>query len=355
MGVNVVNPMGVRLADRDTVLRQLQAAGVHVIRCGITADDKGIDFACRAAAKGIRLLLILGPQYQSNAPVRPYQPDKFPLMWSGHPLSAADPELSKIYFQKLFDSLDARGVLLAGVELGNEINWAAFNQEFPLPGEGKILGRADLLNDPEGRQIAAGFLQYLKVLAALKYTRDHSRLNRRVPIVSAGLVCAVDGAKLYNNKKEDMVSLSATIGFLRANGLDSLVDAYGIHPYSSSDHPGDTAAAAKRAAILENIFLAACGSAATGKHKPCWITEWGFQNRDTSCPLKDTDRSLLVQEMRTDFSKAAAEGKLTGIIYFDWCGNLEARHPDPFSIYRCGALTESGRLAIAPITGSVVK
>jgi hypothetical protein len=31
------------------------------------------------------------------------------------------------------------------------------------------------------------------------------------------LVSAKDGEKLYNNKKEDMVSLSATIAFLRAS------------------------------------------------------------------------------------------------------------------------------------------
>jgi hypothetical protein len=60
-------------------------------------------------------------------------------MWAGPPLSYADPALSKAAFQSLFDQFDANGIVLAGVELGNEINWAAFNPEFPLPGEGKIL------------------------------------------------------------------------------------------------------------------------------------------------------------------------------------------------------------------------
>ena len=98
------------------------------------------------------------------------------------------------------DSLDANGITLAGVELGNEINWAAFNPEFPLPGEGKILSLQDLADDPEGKQIAKGFLQYVKVLAALKEVRDHSRLNRSTPIILGGLVSAKDGEKLYNNK-----------------------------------------------------------------------------------------------------------------------------------------------------------
>jgi hypothetical protein len=227
VGVNVVNPMRTSVADQNAVFAQLKAAGVHVIRCGITPDAKGIDFAKRAAEQGIKIHLLLSPVYPPNAPSRPYQPTVFPSMWGGYPLSFAGPALSKASFQSILDQLDANNIVLAGMELGNEINWAAFNPEFPLPGEGKILSLSDLSHDPEGQQIAKGFLQYLKILAVLKEVRDHSRLNRTTPIILAGLVSAPDGEKLYNNKKEDMVSLPATIAFLRANGLDSLVDAYG--------------------------------------------------------------------------------------------------------------------------------
>jgi hypothetical protein len=37
--------------------------------------------------------------------------------------------------------------------------------------------------------------------------RDHSRSNRSTVLISAGIVTAPDGGKLYNNKREDMVSL----------------------------------------------------------------------------------------------------------------------------------------------------
>jgi hypothetical protein len=176
--------------------------------------------------------------------------------------------------------------LCSGIELGNEINWAAFNPEFPLPGEGKILSLADLSQDPEGKQIAKGFLQYVKIVAVLKQVRDHSRLNRSTPLLSAGMVSAPDDEKLYNNKKEDMVSLPATMTFLRANGLDSLVDGYGIHTYPSTDHPGDPSATSRRAARFESVDLAPCHAAGQPGGKPCWITEWGFPNTDFSCPPK---------------------------------------------------------------------
>jgi hypothetical protein len=348
VGVNVVNPMRASLADQNALFDQLQAAGVHVIRCGISNDDKGIDFAKRAAAHGIRIQLIAGAQYAADAPSRPYQPAVYPAMWGGHPLSYADPGLSKGAFQKLFDDLDANNLQLAGVELGNEINWAAFNPEFPLPGEGKILNRQDLDRDPEGQQIAKGFLQYIKVLAALKDVRDHSRLNRTTPIISAGLVDAKDGDKLYNDKKEDMVSLSATIAFLRAHGLDSLADAYGVHIYPSPGQPGDPSAAAQRAARLDNLDFAECRAKGSPQGKPCWVTEWGFGNNDISCPPNETGRTLLIEEIRHDFDAITAEHRLMGMDYYSWDTDPWSKQVDPSSLYRCGVLTESARQAVAP-------
>jgi len=348
VGVNVVNPMRASVAEQNTLHSQLKAAQVRVIRCGISNDSKGVDFAKRAAAQGIRIQLIVGPEYPPNAPSRPYQPDVFPAMWGGHPPSFADPALSKTAFQTLFDSLDANGIALAGVELGNEINWAAFNPEFPLPGEGKILSSQDLAHDPEGKQIAKGFLEYVKILAVLKDVRDNSRLNRSTPIISAGMVSAEDGAKLYNNKKEDMVSLAATMEFLRAHGLDSLVDAYGIHSYPSTAQPGNPTAAAERTARLNSVDLAECRATGTTGGKPCWITEWGFPNKDVSCPPNETARTLLVEELRSDFAAAAAEHRLAGIDYFSWDSDPWSKQTDPDSVYRCGSLTESGREAIAP-------
>jgi len=348
VGVNVVNPMRSSVADQNTLLSQLKAAQVRIIRCGISNDDKGIDFAKRAAAGGIHIQLIVGPQYAPGAPMRPYHPDVYPAMWSGHPLSFADPALSKENFQKLFDSLDANEITLGGVELGNEINWAAFNPEFPLPGEGKILSSQDLLHDPEGKQIAKGFLQYIKILTVLKEVRDNSRLNHSTPIISAGMVSAEDGAKPYNNKKEDMVSLAATIAFLRAHGLDSLVDAYGVHSYPSASQPGNPTAAAQRAARLNSVDLAECRASGSKEGKPCWITEWGFPNKDVSCPPNETARTLLIEEVRSDFAAAAAEHRLAGIDYFSWDSDPWSKTIDADSVYRCGALTESGRAAIAP-------
>jgi hypothetical protein len=71
----------------------------------------------------IKIVLMVEPSYPPDAPTRPEIPN-FPGMRPGHPLSFADPVLSKAYFQSFLDKLDANGVVLAGLELDNEINWA---------------------------------------------------------------------------------------------------------------------------------------------------------------------------------------------------------------------------------------
>lgn len=209
-GVNLPNPTRAGPADRIAVINQLKAAGVRIVRFGVNAGD--IDYAAQFYAQGIKIDLIVGPQFRPDAPMRPpYAPDRG--MYPGHPLSYADPELSRQHYQTLLSQLDAKGVVLAGIELGNEINWSAFNAEFPLPGEGKIFSLDDLYHDPEGQQIAKGLLQYLKILAVLKDVRDHSTANRNTPIISAGLSPA-GPARTVRGGKEDAVSIEATIQFL---------------------------------------------------------------------------------------------------------------------------------------------
>jgi hypothetical protein len=341
VGVNIVNPLRASVADQNATIAQVNAAGVRLIRAPLTPDDKSIDLVKRVYAQGIKIELQLSPQYPPNAPTRPYQAKEFPDMWGGHPLSYANPELSKVYFQSLLAKLDENHIVLAGLELGNEINWTAINPEFPLPGKGANFGLDDLYHDPEGKQIAKGYLQYLKILAALKDVRAHSQLNQHAPIVLAGL--ADDGAEGPRPKSQtDSVSINATIQFLRANGLDMLVDFYGIHTYPWESTP------ARREMHLEKFALAECHPANSAAGKPCWITEWGIRNKDVSCPLDDTARAAMVQEIMNDFRQFAAQRRLFGAMYFAWNTDPWAKTVDPLAIYRCGALTAGGKLALSP-------
>jgi len=281
---------------------------------------------------------------QDVGSLRRRKPKEFPGQWSGHPLSYADPNAFRAYFQPLLDKLNAAGVRLAAFELGNELNSSAFNSEFPLPGQGRMFGLEDLSRDPEAKQIAAGYLQYLKVLAALRDIRNHSKVNNRTPVLTAGFAVYEGPEGPVRGARTDSVSVNATLDFLRAHGVDKLVDAYAVHVYPWSSNPGDPSAAAARRDRLAKYVLGKCHRAGTPDGKPCWITEWGFKNTSTNCPVDDRVGVQLVEEMRNNFAPYVRERKLLGLIYYAWID--EAEH---YGIYRCDGLMESGRLAIAPM------
>lgn len=333
VGVNVNSFQNFNAEDQQLVVEQLKRSGVRFVRTSLRPDDKNMDLAKNLQSEGIGLVLVPGAQFYPNAQPRPA--DEKRHIRSAMPLSQADPERSRAYYQTIFDKLDARGVVLAGVELGNEINWADFNGDFPIPGQGKAFTLEDLSRDPEAEKVAQGLLQYLRVLAALKDVRDHSRLNKRAPIISAGMA-AVTGGQWQQNLKVDGISIPATYAFLRAHGLDNLVDGYGVHDYPPVVKPGDRAAAAQRNAQLNNSIFP------PGNTKPYWLTEWGFSSAAASS-AEDQDRARSVAEMRAYFLQLFRQGRLGGVFWYVW------NEPDRDSIYRGGTLMDAGRQAIAPM------
>ncbi len=343
LGVNAaIASMGVE--QQNAVLAQLRAAGVHYIRSGILPDENGVDFARRAQAQGIQIDWLVQLQYRPGVPSRPW-PNAFGV-WGGPPLSAADPDQFRKYFEPLFAKLEAAGVTLAGIELGNEINSPMFNADFTLPAENPTRSREfnleDLSRDPEAQQVAKGYLQYLKLLGVIKDVRSRARLNKHAVIVSAGLVFN-EAPEAPRTARLDAVGAGPTLDFLRANGLDDLVDAYGIHTYPWTDNPGNPAAVAGRRERLQKYVLAECRPQGSVGGKPCWITEWGIPNHDASCPPHETNQIALVNETRANLRPYIAQKRVLGLFYYAWFDTREG-----FAIYRCDHLIETGRLTLEP-------
>ena len=88
---------------------------------------------------------------------------------------------------------------------------------------------------------------------------------------------------------------------------------------------------------LEEDTLAECRP--PGQAKPCWLTEWGLPAAGAACPGDDGPRAALMREMLADFGQFVRQGQLKGMIYYAWSD-------DKYGIHRCGALTESGHLAL---------
>jgi hypothetical protein len=81
--------------------------------------------------------------------------------------------------------------------------------------------------------------------------------------------------------------------------------------------------------------------------KPCWMTEWCFGNSPESCALHDVTRMRLVEDMRSAFKHFASQARLAAIIYYDWTGTPSNK--DSWAVFRCGALTDDGKLALSPM------
>jgi hypothetical protein len=77
------------------------------------------------------------------------------------------------------------------------------------------------------------------------------------------------------------------------------------------------------------------------------MTEWGFGNLNGSCPANDGTRLKLVQSIRTAFGQFANENLLGAIIWYDWAE--KTGKPDSWAIFRCGTLTDAGKLALKPM------
>jgi len=341
IGVNVVNPGRLNEARQSELLDQLVAAGVTTIRVPLAskAQRSGtVHFIEAAASRNLRILLIVDLEFPPDAPVRPPDP-RYPRMWSSHPLSAADAALFKESFGAQLAAFEAKGIRFAGFELGNEINWAAFNGDFSIPGEQKILSLDDLAHDPEGRRIADGFRSYVETLKVLRALRDASQLNRQTPIITAGL-SNPGAAGPRHGSPADAVAIPAAFSYLQSLGADRIADDIGVHDYTPVK-PGmkgeDYAASLRRGA------LSICGPKVH-----CWVTEWGFNNANMECPLDDSDRAQAMAVARQGYDRLIATRAVTGLFYFAWNTDPWAKSVDPLSVYRCGGLTEAGKIASLP-------
>ena len=339
IGVNVNNPQWLPVERRAAIVDELAAASVRAVRVPYLPSMEAnystiLDFIERLHGRGIGVHLVMWPQYPADAPRRT---PGTPSGWPQPGLSKSDPERLRALASDLFQKLDTAGIRLVGLELDNEINWTEFNGDIPVPGQGRTLKVADLQASAAGRAVLAGFDAYLRSLAVLKAMRDASTQNRTTPIILAGLS---DPSPEWPTPfvRADAVDHADTLAYLKAHGLDALVDGYGAHTYTG---PGLTDA--QRREHLRRYVLLRCRPAGDAAGKPCWLTEWGMPLPTTSCPPDDAKRLPLVKAFRADLAPRVADGSVVALFYYPWDGQV-----DRLGIHVCGALTASGRVALSP-------
>jgi hypothetical protein len=337
VGVNVVDTAALSAQESAGLIAALKAAGVKTVRAGGTLDE--LPFITAASRQGIGADLVV--PFVGQADRKRHADKALGLTWAATTYSAPDIAGFTAQTRALLDALDKAGIRVTALEFANEINNTQFNGDFDAHGSGRVYGAEDIghPSTPETQAIHDGFHAYIAELKVLNALRDASKENARTPIISAGLA---DPGKPGDHPggKRNSVSIGGTLAILRANGLDSLVQGYGVHVYPSAN-PNLTEA--ERAATLEADTFSVC----TAPSKPCWLTEWGFEAPARNCPLDDTARAEVARKMHDILAKLSTQGRLAGALYYSWSGHRGVQE-SPEAIFRCGALTPTGRIALQP-------
>ena len=341
VGVNIRGYGSVDKTRQLAKINELKSYGVKVIREGFPskADERFNDFIIGAYRSGISTVAIVYPTLGGTEKHTSEIDISVGRRWRVPALIDVDPDGFRRAFSAQLAALEDAGVRLSAFEIGNEFNTVGYDADFPAHGSGRVLGLADLNNpkDPEARQIAAGYLQYINIMAVVKGVRDHSRFNKATPIITGGLAnVGLPGPKSFNGQVA--TSIPDTIAFLSQHGIDQYVDGYGVHAYTSED---PRQSIAQRTSVFEAIFHAC------NPKKPCWLTEWAFNNHDQSCPLHDDVRVQLVQAEREALKQFIDERRLAASLYYSWDGDFPGQKENMGAVFRCGSLSEAGKLALS--------
>jgi hypothetical protein len=348
VGVNVVGTDQASDQTRNDLLEQLQRYHVKTIRTSLGGHgDRYTTFVVTAFQHGIGSVIFVSPSGGATSTAHTLPADKAAgRPWPVPALSDADPEGFRKWFASELATLEAAGVRVTAFELGNELNTPRFNADFgaeKTPGRTLRLSELENPDDAQAVVVAGGYRNYLKILAAMKDVRDYSTINRKTPILSGMSAVMAAG--------RTSVTIPDSIEFLRQNGLDKLADGYGVHTYPTGDPRVSTAARADQ--LVQSGVLSECKQGT----KPCWMTEWGLPNKDESCPLDDAARANAAQAERAALQQFVKQGRLAAILYYSWSGvppfswqhNNTNSNKDPYTIFRCGALTDAGKVALNPI------
>lgn len=330
-GINRVNMAWLSPEARRQVLADMAAHGVELVRLSLTSPfEASIDAVKVADAEGMAVLLEIpltrGDFVRTGAEPR----SGLGRAWDVYGLSDIDLTRFRAQFGAALRRIDAAGIALEAIEIGNEINWAPFNGDlhvYPQTGVHTARSVAEL---EKRRAFERGLNNYVMMTAIVRYQLEAARHNRDAKIISAGL-SDISG-RLADSRGIERLDAAEVVALLRERGIERFIDAYGMHLY-----PDVGASAEAREARIRSL-LSFCAPPPSGR--PCSVTEWGVPNPSRTCPPADAGRAEVVEEVRTLLAELMSSGHVTTAFYYDWDSE------SPYSVWRCNDLTAAGRAAV---------
>ncbi|WEK49220.1 MAG: glycoside hydrolase [Candidatus Kaistia colombiensis] len=330
LGFNRVNLGWAEPAERQAIIDAMKKSGVVSVRLSLSAPvDPSLDAVRIAHAAGLRILLEISLNNPDFYPEGTQRRSAKGRSHDAYRLSDLDPERYRVVIRDALAKLDRMGISVLAVEPGNEINWAGYNGDLTVRKP-----KSDAAVTPgDPAKVALGVDRYVAIVRVTREELRGSKLNREAKLISAGLS---DMPLPFSRRVGlEIIPPADWTARMQARGLDTLVDAYGIHVY-----PGSGGPRARRDGLVREA-LSFCG--VDGAGKLCWITEWGVANTSPSCPVADDKRAVLVDQLRAIIDRDIAAGRVEAAFYFDWDSKT------PYSVWRCGRLSSAGRAAVRPV------
>lgn len=331
-GVNRVNIAWLPSPERENILASIANNGIKSVRLSLTKPiDASIDAIRIAHEKGLAILLEIPLSNPAYFPAGTKPRSGHGRIWDMYRLSDISPDLFRSAVGDALKKIDQLGVPLVAVETGNEINWGAYNGDLEVKSKAKTRTARSLKELNDLQTVERGAANYVLLLKAVREQLAMTKYSAGAKVISAGLsdIPVADA----DRRGIDSIDPSAFTSLLQKHGLDKVVDGYGIHIY-----PGSGGSSSARDQHM-NQALSICGTKPDGK--PCWITEWGFSNKSTSCSEDDHSRERLVRATKSRFEELMQAGRVEAAYYFNWDAT-------PYSVWRCGTLSPAGRMAVTP-------
>jgi hypothetical protein len=318
-GVN--NPTILVLTDKDwkASLDSMAANGVHLLRTAISSKDKSPDnlvaFLRYAEQLSIKVILVFPDQ----------NPAYYPPSVANQ--SGRKPGLAPIEVSLFKESWDAHRIAMrqAGVhvyayELGNELNGASFNADYPSGTDAKLLDLQKCDGQPGCSTVRKGWDNYIQMLNTMR----SSGLLDGTLLLGGSFVRVGDG--YVQQVKKGFSTVESTRAYLAAHGADRLVDAYSFHVYPVVPESADLAKAQSEIGRQIGAIFNECRSV---KSKPCWVTEWGFSDQAAPCQQSPKQDAYVEDAASVLRQESSQQGGMVAA-YYSWDTT------DKHAVYACG-------------------
>lgn len=332
VGVNRANLAWSPAPVRDAVPRAIAAAGIPAVRVGWREPRPVMEEILAAARRdGLALLIVFNFDEPAREPGPPpaARPGDSSRGFTASPrLSRVSPERFGAWFRSALPSIEASGARVVALQVGNEMNWAGFNGDLPLPTPG--VAWEGLEEMPTDTRVAyeEGIRRYVAALREARAALRERPALAAVPLVTGGLAWA-DPVWIGRTGGSALAPKAAT-RHLAALGAFAVADGVGNHAYQ----PFGPAVADPRAALRS--AWAHCATPLVGGH-PCWVTEFGGAAAPgDACDTREPRR---VAQIGAAAAVAAELGprRVAGLFFYDW-DESPVR-----SLVRCGQVSDAAR------------